>query len=77
MIRLLAGLLAFVLAVPPSAQPVVHAPAGAVRGETLQGGINVFRGLPYARPPVGRLRWRPPEALPPWRDSALRPGWAR
>lgn len=28
--------------------------------------VVVFRGLPYARPPVGDLRWRPPEPPEPW-----------
>ncbi len=45
--------------------PVVLAPAGAVRGEAA-GEVNVFRGLPYAAPPVGALRWRPPAPLEPW-----------
>lgn len=47
------------------ADPVVHAPAGGVRG-TEAAGVHVFRGLPYARPPVGDLRWRPTEPLPAW-----------
>ena len=29
-------------------------------------GVRVFRGIPFAAPPVGRLRWRPPEAPVPW-----------
>ncbi len=37
---------------------------------TLQGaeddGCAVFRGVPFASPPVGDLRWRPPEPMPPW-----------
>ena len=48
----------------PSA-PLVHAPAGTVRGEA-QGELNVFKGLPYAQPPVGALRWTPPGELPRW-----------
>lgn len=66
MIRILATLFAFALAAPVMAQPVVNAPAGSVRGEA-QEGVNVFRGLPYAQPPVGRLRWRAPAELRPWR----------
>ena len=30
-------------------------------------GVRVFRGVPFAVPPVGPLRWRPPEAPIPWR----------
>ena len=44
---------------------VVDAPAGAVRG-TAEGDLRVFRGIPYAQPPVGPLRWRPPLPLTRW-----------
>ena len=30
--------------------------------------IQVFRGVPFAQPPVGELRWRPPAPMAPWRD---------
>jgi para-nitrobenzyl esterase len=50
------------------AQPVVNAPAGPVRGEALDG-VNVFRGLPYALPPTGWRRWRPPAEMPAWRQT--------
>src|SRR5476651_2064385 len=29
-------------------------------------GIRVFKGIPYAAPPVGELRWRGPEPVKPW-----------
>lgn len=45
--------------------PLVNAPAGQVRG-TSDGAIAVFRGIPYAQPPVGSLRWRAPQPLPRW-----------
>ena len=51
-----------------SAQPVVDAPAGAVRGQALDG-VNVFRGIPYALPPTGWRRWRPPAVMPHWRET--------
>ena len=35
------------------------------RGVRLDG-LTVFRGIPYAAPPVGDLRWRPPEPPTPW-----------
>jgi len=39
--------------------------AGKVEGETVRG-IELFRGLSYARPPVGKLRFRPPQPPEPW-----------
>jgi para-nitrobenzyl esterase len=46
--------------------PIVHAPAGAMEGAVEAGGLRVFKGIPYAAPPIGDRRWRPPEALPAW-----------
>lgn len=65
---LLGAAMALVLGAAPAAArsgPVVEAPAGAVRGEA-RGDLNVFRGLPYAAPPVGPRRWRPPAPAAPW-----------
>ncbi|WP_343517933.1 carboxylesterase family protein [Sphingomonas sp.] len=45
--------------------PTVTAPAGTMEG-ALQDGVRVFRGIPYAQPPVGPMRWKPPAALPAW-----------
>ena len=45
--------------------PVVETPAGAVRGEA-QGDVRIFRGIPYARPPLNDLRWREPQPMPRW-----------
>ena len=38
---------------------------GRIEGEEL-GGIAVFRGIPYAAPPVGARRWLAPEPPEPW-----------
>jgi para-nitrobenzyl esterase len=43
--------------------------AGAVRGK-VRDGVNVFRGIPFAAPPVGKLRFRPPAPPIPW-DGVL------
>ena len=64
--RLLVSALA-VLALAPAAraEPVIKAPAGAVRGVEA-GGLPVFKGIPYAAPPIGALRWKPSVAAPAW-----------
>lgn len=41
-------------------------PAGEVVGATGRSGSHVWLGLPYAEPPVGERRWRPPVAAAPW-----------
>lgn len=58
-----AGLLTAAPAV--AASPVVEAPAGAVEGKTV-GKIREFKGIPFAQPPVGPLRWKAPQPLPAW-----------
>ncbi|WP_439361562.1 carboxylesterase/lipase family protein [Bradyrhizobium sp. DASA03007] len=45
--------------------PVVAIDSGNVRGIS-QEGAEVFRGIPYAAPPLGPLRWRPPQAAISW-----------
>lgn len=64
-----AGMLAGAPA-PAAAQqpPVVDAPAGTVSGEA-QGDLRVFRGIPYALPPIGERRWRPPAPMPRWQGT--------
>ena len=44
---------------------VVTAPAGAVKGD-VEGGLHVFRGMPYAEAPVGALRWKAPVTAAAW-----------
>jgi para-nitrobenzyl esterase len=44
---------------------VVDAPAGLLQGKA-EGSLHVFKGVPYAQPPVGQARWKPTQALPRW-----------
>jgi para-nitrobenzyl esterase len=45
---------------------VVETSAGKVEGRYSEG-LFVFKGVPYAAPPIGQLRWMPPEEVKPWR----------
>jgi para-nitrobenzyl esterase len=46
------------------AAPVMTAD-GAVAGQR-RAGVDVYRGVPFALPPLGALRWRPPQPVRPW-----------
>jgi para-nitrobenzyl esterase len=48
-----------------SETPVIAVTGGRVRG-TLEHGVHVFRGLPFAAPVAGRDRWRPPQPVVAW-----------
>lgn len=39
--------------------------AGVVKG-AAENGLTVYRGIPYAAPPLGNLRWRPPQPVTKW-----------
>ncbi len=45
---------------------VVDTDSGALTGKPLDGGVRAFLGVPYAEPPVGARRWRPPEPVARW-----------
>lgn len=69
-----ATLLAFILALCGVAHASDIAPvaristaSGVVQG-VIENNLAVFRGIPYARPPIGNLRWRAPQPVDPWKD---------
>lgn len=48
-------------------RPQVRTRAGILRGVSdSASGVVAYKGIPYARPPVGDLRWRPPAPATPW-----------
>jgi len=57
------ALLAAPLAAYAQALPRVVTAEGALVGVTGEGGSSLFLGVPFARPPIGDLRWRPPQPL--------------
>jgi len=39
--------------------------SGPVQG-VQEGNLTVYKGLPFAAPPVGKLRWSAPQPVAPW-----------
>jgi para-nitrobenzyl esterase len=44
----------------------VQTKSGTLTGTTDETGIRAYRGIPYAEPPIGDLRWKPPQPVKPW-----------
>jgi para-nitrobenzyl esterase len=68
--------------------PLVAVTGGRIRGRLAPDGGAAFKGVPFARPPLGDLRWREPRPVKPWagvREAAqfraactqLSEGWNR
>ena len=73
---LAAGVAAAALSVPAIAaaqDTVANPPSGALKG-SVEGGLKVFKGVPYAAAPVGPNRWKPPQPAPRW--EGVRPATA-
>jgi para-nitrobenzyl esterase len=47
---------------------------GVLVGETSDG-VNVFRGVPFAKAPVGELRWKAPQKLDKWAGERAAVAW--
>jgi para-nitrobenzyl esterase len=41
---------------------------GKISGVTLASGVHAFKGIPFAAPPVGNLRWKEPQPPEPWKS---------
>jgi para-nitrobenzyl esterase len=62
--------LAVLLAAPiadAALDSTVHIDSGVIDGiPALTPNVMVFEGIPYAAPPLGDLRWKPPQPVTPW-----------
>lgn len=53
--------------------PQVTLDSGRISGSEAQG-VEAFKGIPFAAPPIGELRWQPPQPVQHWSD--IRPATA-
>ena len=60
------AVLAFAYAVAAQTPKPVHTQAGLVQGK-MEGDVAVYKGIPFATPPVGDLRWRAPQPPVAWK----------
>ena len=60
-----AALTLFVLLAAAQEPPAVTVTGGKIQGQPVKGGA-VFKGIPFAAPPVGDLRWREPMPVKSW-----------
>src|SRR5262245_2577876 len=68
-------LIAATIAASPARAQVVPTPipedptridSGAVSGKVLSSGVKAWFGIPFAAPPLGKLRWREPQNVEAW-----------
>jgi para-nitrobenzyl esterase len=60
-------LIIFLSVIGFSQSPIVQTSSGKVAGN-IENKIEVFKGIPFAAPPVGALRWKAPQPVIAWKD---------
>src|SRR6185436_17253163 len=64
---LVGSVLEFGIVVPAAVPDPVRLDSGSISGTTgASGEVRIFRGVPYAAPPVGALRWKAPQPVAHW-----------
>jgi para-nitrobenzyl esterase len=67
--KIISIFLPFIISVSIYAQtPTAKITGGKIKGEQ-KGEIQIFKGIPFAAPPVGNLRWKAPQAVIPWKGT--------
>lgn len=61
------------LAQPPKP---IKVDGGLLQG-TVEDGLTIYRGIPYGAPPIGELRWRPPQPAPKWQGVRVADQYGR
>ena len=56
-------------AAPNGSQEPVRISSGLISGTTDKNQVTAYLGIPFAAPPVGKLRWRPPQAPTRWEGT--------
>ena len=78
---LLLSVLALFACTSKPASPVLTIEGGQVQGVLCDNpGVYAYKGIPYAAPPIGELRWKAPQPVVPWKgvlmaDSFGHPGY--
>jgi para-nitrobenzyl esterase len=64
------GVVALTLIAAASAAEPLHVEGGAIADTPIDAnGVRNFKGIPFAAPPVGDLRWREPQPVKPWQGE--------
>lgn len=65
-----AAIAVLVATVQAATPPVVETKDGAIEG-LVHNGVEAFLGIPFAAPPIAKLRWRDPQPVTPWKNVLL------
>ena len=68
---------ALLMLIPPTASwaDQVEVAGGAIEGTKTESGIRLFKGIPFAAPPVGERRWKAPAPVEPWEGVRKADEW--